>query len=146
MTNRISWRSSTHETSANKTLKQPQKTDGSRNGPDARKQLEYSRHITRQKGVKKGLKLCEGMNSRQTVTTIAQPHRALQPRSLHSPIRPQTSPYCECGQGKETVEQYILEFRKYNEQRSRVPTEKRWTRKNESGEAIRISHANKNRR
>jgi len=33
------------------------------------------------------------------------------------------SPYCECGNGKETVEHYLLECRKYNEQRKKLRRE-----------------------
>ena len=34
-----------------------------------------------------------------------------------------TSPYCKCGYGKETVEHYLLECRKYKEQRKRLRKE-----------------------
>jgi hypothetical protein len=33
------------------------------------------------------------------------------------------SPYCECGQGKETVEHYLLKCRKYKEQRKKLRKE-----------------------
>ena len=72
-------------------------------------------------GVKKGLKLYEGINSRQTVTTIARlrtGHCGLNHYLHRFGLR--TSPYCECRQGKETVEHYLLECRKYNEQRQKL--------------------------
>ena len=34
-------------------------------------------------------------------------------------------PYCECGNGKETVEHYLLECRRYNEQRKTLRKEVR---------------------
>jgi ribonuclease HI len=82
------------------------------------------RHITKRKGSKSGPKLYNDMVSRNTVTTIAQlrtGHCGLN-YYLHQ-LGKKASPYCECGYGKETVEHYLLECRKYKEQRKRMRKE-----------------------
>src|SRR5439155_8361368 len=79
------------------------------------------RYLTKQKGVKAGLELYNTMTNRNSVATITQlrtGHCGLN-YYLHR-FGKRNSPYCECGMGKETVEHYLLECRKYNEQRRRL--------------------------
>jgi len=81
------------------------------------------RYITKTKrnGNKNGPKLYNQIANRSTATTIAQlrtGHCGLN-HYLHR-FGKTTSPYCECGYGKETVEHYLLECRKYKEQRKRL--------------------------
>ena len=84
------------------------------------------RRITRQKGVKAGLKLYDEITSRNTVAKIVQlrtGHCGLN-RYLHR-FGLKKSPYCECGYGKETVEHFLLECRKYRDQRKELKKELR---------------------
>src|SRR5436190_9856167 len=74
--------------------------------------------IVKMKGVKMGSKLYSPMTSRINVAKLVQlrtGHCGLNHYLLRFKIK--TSPYCECGYGKETVEHYPVECRKYNEQR-----------------------------
>ena len=65
-----------------------------------------------------GPKLYNEINNRRTATRIAQlrtGHCGLN-KYLHR-FGKRSSPYCECGYGKETVEHYLMECRNYKEQR-----------------------------
>ena len=76
------------------------------------------RRITGRRGVKSGPKLYNEILNRNTVAKIVQlrtGHCGLNFHLHRLGITP--SPYCECGSGKETVEHYLLECRKYNEQK-----------------------------
>jgi len=76
---------------------------------------------TRRKGNKTGPKLYNEIANRNTAATIVQlrtGHCGLN-HYLHR-FGINRSPYCECGYGKETVEHYLLECRKYKEQRKRL--------------------------
>ena len=82
------------------------------------------RHIIRRKGVKTGSKLYGAITKRNTVVTLVRlrtGHFGLN-HYLHR-FKIKKSPYCECGYGKETVEHYLLECRKYNEQRKTLRKE-----------------------
>ena len=82
------------------------------------------RHITKQKGVKTGAKLYNTLPSRRAVATLVRlrtGHCKLN-HYMHR-FKIKDSPYCECGNGKETVEHYLLECRKYNEQRKKLRRE-----------------------
>ena len=76
------------------------------------------RRITKRKGTKTGPKLYNEIPGRDTVAKIVQlrtGHCGLN-HYLHR-FGKRNSPYCECGMGKETVEHYLLECRRYKEQR-----------------------------
>ena len=84
------------------------------------------RHITKikRKENKNGPELYNEIVNRNTAATIAQlrtGHCGLN-HYLHR-FGKKTSPYCECGYGKETVEHYLLECRKYKDQRKRLQKE-----------------------
>ena len=79
------------------------------------------RRITKRKGVKTGPKLYNEIPGRDTVAKIVQlqrDHCGLN-HYLHR-FGKRNSPYCECGMGKETREHYLLESRRYKEQRKKV--------------------------
>src|SRR5436190_23726196 len=72
------------------------------------------RCITKWKGIKVGLKLYNEISNRDMVTKIIQlqiGHCGLN-HYLHR-FSIQNSPYCKCSVGKETVEHYLLECRRY---------------------------------
>ena len=76
------------------------------------------RRITKRKGTKTGPKLYNEIPGRDAVAKIVQlrtGHCGLN-HYLHR-FGKRNSPYCECGMGKETVEHYLLECRRYKEQR-----------------------------
>jgi hypothetical protein len=82
------------------------------------------KRITQRRGVKTGTKLYNAIPSRQTVATLARlrtEHCGLR-QHLHR-INIEDSPFCECKQGKETVEHYLLECRRYWRQRSKLRKE-----------------------
>src|SRR5437762_1368706 len=84
------------------------------------------RYITKikTKDNKNGPKLYNQIVNRSTAATIVQlrtGHCGLN-HYLHR-FGKRTSPYCECGYGKETVEHYMLECRKYKDQRKRLRKE-----------------------
>ena len=67
---------------------------------------------------KNGLKLYSKLSDRDTVAKIVQlrtGHCGLN-HYLHR-FSINDTPYCECGYGKETVEHFLLECRRYKEQR-----------------------------
>ena len=71
-----------------------------------------------------GSKLYGTIPNRNTVATLARlrtGHCGLN-HYLHR-FKIKDSPYCDCGNGKETVEHYLLECRKYNEQRKTLGNE-----------------------
>ena len=79
------------------------------------------RRITKRKGAKTGPKLYNEIPGRDTVAKIVQlrtGHCGLN-HYLHR-FGKRNSPYCECGMGKETVEHYLLECRRYKEQRKKM--------------------------
>ena len=79
------------------------------------------RHLTRQRCVKTGPKLYNTISNRNTVATITQlrtGHCGLN-YYLHR-FGKSYSPYCECGKGKETLEHYLLECRRYHEERIKL--------------------------
>jgi len=81
------------------------------------------RHITKMKRKenKSGPELYNEIANRNSAATIAQlrtGHCGLN-HYLHR-FSINESPFCECGYGKETVEHYLLECRKYKEQRRRL--------------------------
>jgi hypothetical protein len=76
------------------------------------------RRITKRKGVKTGAKLYNAISRRQTVATLARlrtGHCGLKQHLYRLSI--EDSPFCECKQGQETVEHYLLECRRYAKQR-----------------------------
>ena len=80
--------------------------------------------IMKSKGVKAGSKLYNTMRNRRTMTTLVRlrtSHCGLNHYLYRFNIK--NISYCECGQGKETVEHYLLECRKYNEQRKKLRKE-----------------------
>ena len=82
------------------------------------------RHITKQKGVKTGTKLYNTLPSRRAVAMIARLRTGYCKLNHYMyRFKIKDSPYCECGNGKETVEHYLLECRKYNEQRKKLRRE-----------------------
>src|SRR6266496_1174942 len=79
------------------------------------------RRITKRKGVKTGPKLYNEIPGRDTVAKIVQlrtGHCGLN-HYLHR-FGKRYSPYCECGMGKETVEHYLLECRRFKQQRKKM--------------------------
>ena len=82
------------------------------------------RRIVRRIGVKIGSKLYSTIPNRRTVATLVRLHtaRCSLNHYLHR-FKIKDSPYCDCGYGKETVEHYLLECRKYNEQRKTLRKE-----------------------
>lgn len=81
------------------------------------------RHITKikRRGDKVGPKLYNGIKNRSTAAMITQlrtGHCGLN-HYLHR-FGINESPFCECGYGKETVEHFLLECRKYKEQRKKL--------------------------
>ena len=78
------------------------------------------RRITKRKGVKTGPKLYNEIPGRDMVAKIIQlrtGHCGLN-HYLHR-FGKRNSPYCECGMGKETVEHYLLDCRRYKDKRHR---------------------------
>ena len=74
--------------------------------------------------MKTGPKLYNTISNRNTVATITQlrtGHCGLN-YYLHR-FGKRYSPYCECGKGKETVEHYLLECRRYHEERIKLRKE-----------------------
>ena len=79
------------------------------------------RRITKRKGAKTGPKLYNEIPGRDMVAKIVQlrtGHCGLS-HYLHR-FGKRNSPYCECGMGKETVEHYILECRRFKQQRKKM--------------------------
>jgi len=79
------------------------------------------RRITKRKGAKTGPKLYNEIPGRDTVAKIVQlrtGHCGLN-HYLHR-FGKRNSPYCECGMGKETVEHYLLECRRFKQQRKKM--------------------------
>src|SRR5437773_1011465 len=71
-----------------------------------------------------GTKLYNPIQNRSHVATLARlrtGHCGLG-HCLHR-FNKKSSPFCECGYGKETVEHYLLECRKHNEQRKKLRRE-----------------------
>ena len=68
------------------------------------------RHITKQRGVKSGAKLYNTLPSRRAVATLVRLCTGYCKLNhyMHR-FKIKDSPYCECGNGKETVEHYLLE-------------------------------------
>jgi len=84
------------------------------------KTAKILRHITKTqgKGNKIGPKLYNEISNRKDAATIVQLRTGHCGLNYYLHRFGQTgSPYCECGYGKETVEHYLLECRKYKEQR-----------------------------
>ena len=72
----------------------------------------------KQKGVKTGAKLYNTLPSRKAVAMLVRLcTRHCKLNHYMDQFKIKDSPYCECGNGKATVEHYLLECRKYNEQR-----------------------------
>src|SRR5438046_6240924 len=63
----------------------------------------------------------EDRNSAAKIAQLRTGHCGLN-RYLHR-FNIKNSPYCQCGYGKETVEHYLLECRKYREQRKKLRSE-----------------------
>ena len=79
------------------------------------------RRITKAKDTKTGVKLYNEISNRSSAAKIAQlrtGHCGLN-HYLHR-FGIKQSPYCECGNGKETVEHYLTECRRYKEQRKEL--------------------------
>ena len=79
------------------------------------------RRITRRTGVKAGPKLYNTLHSRNVVATLIRlrtGHCGLK-QYLHR-FKKADTPHCECRQGKETVEHYLLECRKYTREREEL--------------------------
>ena len=86
--------------------------------------------------IKRGSKLYNNIANRNICAKLVQlrtGHCALN-SYLHR-FGKRNSPTCECGYGKETVEHYLLECRKYKEQR-RIAAKERWYGENESQNII----------
>jgi hypothetical protein len=86
---------------------------------------EFSR-MTKRKGFKTGTKIYNTIPSRQTTAALVRlrtGHCRLK-RHLHR-ISVEDSPHCECNQGVETVEHFLLECRRYTRQRGRLREEAR---------------------
>ena len=80
--------------------------------------------IMKGKGTKSGPALYNEIADRNSAAKIAQlrtGHCGLN-RYLHR-FGLRNSPYCQCGYGKETVEHYLLECRKYKEERKKLRRE-----------------------
>ena len=78
-------------------------------------------HITKYHHAKAESKYYAGIESKRTASTMAQlrsGHCGLN-RYLHR-FNLRHSPYCECGQGKEIVEHYLLECRRYKPERKEL--------------------------
>jgi len=88
-------------------------------GPTAIKLQRMTRH----RDVRSGPRLYN-LLERQAATTLAQlrtGHCGLN-HYLHR-FNLKESPYCKCGYGKETVEHYLMECRRYKEQRKEIHKE-----------------------
>ena len=99
--------------------KRDQENEWKEGGPRAIK----LRRMTRHRDVRSGPKLYN-LLERQAATTLAQlrtGHCGLN-HYLHR-FNLKESPYCECGYGKETVEHYLMECRRYKEQRKEMHKE-----------------------
>ena len=82
------------------------------------------RQITKEKYAKIGPALYNEIEDRSSAAKIAQlrtGHCGLN-RYLHR-FGITNTPYCQCGYGKETVEHYLLECRKFREQRKKLRKE-----------------------
>src|SRR6204780_1110579 len=82
------------------------------------------RRITRRKGVKSGPKLYNSISNRNTAARLVQlrtGHCGLN-HYLHR-FNLKNTPYCECGYGKETVEHFLMECRRYRSQRKELRNE-----------------------
>src|SRR5437667_1498082 len=100
-----------------RTIKEMAKKQWDKEWNENTKMAKALRRITKRKGVKTGLKLYNEIPGRDTVAKIVQlrtGHCGLN-HYLHR-FGKRYSPYCECGTGKETVEHYLLECRRYKEQ------------------------------
>ena len=81
-------------------------------------------HIMKARTSKVGPKYYNNINSRKASTTLAQlrtSHCAL--NGYLNRFGKVTSPYCECGYGKETVQHFLLECRRFKNERTKLRTE-----------------------
>ena len=104
-----------------RTIKETAKKQWDKEWNENTKTAKALRRITKRKGVKTGPKLYNEIPGRDMVAKIVQlrtGHCGLN-HYLHR-FGKRNSPYCECGMGKETVEHYLLECRKYKEQRKKM--------------------------
>jgi hypothetical protein len=80
--------------------------------------------MTKRSGFKTGTKIYNAISSRRTTATLARlrtGHCGLR-RYLHR-FNIEDTPFCECNQGMETVEHYLLECSRYRRQRNRLRKE-----------------------
>ena len=79
------------------------------------------RSIMKTKGALSGTKLYKAIKSRNTVSTIARlrtGHCGL--NDYLYKFNKRDSPYCECGHGKETVNHYLIECKRYSKERLKL--------------------------
>jgi len=82
------------------------------------------RRMTKRHGVKQGPTLYNNITNRNTAALLAQlrtEHCGLNKYLHRSSDTP--TPYCQCGYGKETVEHYLMECKRYNEERREMQKE-----------------------
>ena len=104
-----------------RTIKEAAKKQWDKEWNENTKMAKALRRITERKGAKTGPKLYNEVSDRDTVAKIVQlrtGHCGLN-HYLHR-FGKRHSPYCECGTGKETVEHYLLECRRFKQQRKKM--------------------------